>query len=105
MGRHKSRRDSDRSSSKRKERYSRSPSSHEGKKRREERVERLERIVESLDRRSYTRSSCIHRGDEQMIPMFDTLKDDLVIEKWIEHVDDLAMQYDWDNRAIMRLIP
>ncbi|XP_011862927.1 PREDICTED: uncharacterized protein LOC105559328, partial [Vollenhovia emeryi] len=40
-----------------------------------------------------------------MIPIFDPSKDDLVIEKWIEHVDDLATQYDWDDRAIMRLIP
>lgn len=39
-----------------------------------------------------------------MIPLFDSSRDDLVIEKWIEHVDDLAIQYDWDDRAIMRLI-
>lgn len=39
-----------------------------------------------------------------MIPLFDPSKDDLLIEKWIEHVDDLADQYDWDDRTIMRLI-
>lgn len=37
--------------------------------------------------------------------MFDPSKDDLIIEKWIEYVDDLAIQYDWDDRAIMQLIP
>lgn len=42
-----------------------------------------------------------------MIPPFDPARDELVIEKWIEHVDDLAEQYGWDgyDRAIMRLIP
>jgi len=40
-----------------------------------------------------------------MIPPFDPLKEDLVIAKWIEHVDELAVQYDWDEKAIMRLIP
>ncbi|KYQ50117.1 hypothetical protein ALC60_10810 [Trachymyrmex zeteki] len=42
-----------------------------------------------------------------MIPLFDSLKNNLlvVIEKWIEHVDNLAVQYDWDDRAIVRLIP
>lgn len=39
------------------------------------------------------------------MPLFDPLKDDLVIEKWIKHVDDLAEQYDWNDRSIMRLIP
>lgn len=33
-----------------------------------------------------------------MIPSFDPSKDDLIIEKWTEHVDDLANQYDWDDR-------
>ncbi|XP_024885716.1 uncharacterized protein LOC112463518 [Temnothorax curvispinosus] len=40
-----------------------------------------------------------------MIPTFDPAKDELTIEKWIEHVDDLAEQYDWDDRSVMRLIP
>lgn len=40
-----------------------------------------------------------------MISLFDPSKDDLVIEKWIEHVDDLSAQYDWDDKAILRLIP
>lgn len=40
-----------------------------------------------------------------MILVFDPSTDDLVIEKWIEHVDDLAAQYNWDDKAIMRLIP
>lgn len=75
------------------------------KRQKDERFERLERIVESLDRRSQQRGSCVHRSDEQMIPLFDPSKDDLVIERWIEHVDELAVQYDWDDRAIMRLIP
>lgn len=105
MGRHKSRRESDRDDSRRKRYHSSSPSPEDRRKGRDERVERLERIVDSLDRRSHTRGSCIHRGDELMIPLFDPAKDDLVIEKWIEHVDDLAAQYDWDDRAIMRLIP
>lgn len=40
-----------------------------------------------------------------MIPIYDPAKDELTIEKWIEHVDELAAQHDWDDRAIMRLIP
>ncbi|RLU26431.1 hypothetical protein DMN91_000225 [Ooceraea biroi] len=35
-----------------------------------------------------------------MIPLFDLSKDDLVIERWIEHVDELAEQYGWDKRGI-----
>ncbi|KYN42551.1 hypothetical protein ALC56_03010 [Trachymyrmex septentrionalis] len=62
---------------------------------------RLERIVDSLDRRSHTRDSCIHKSGKLMIPPFDPSKDDFVIEKWIEHVDELAAQY---NKAIMKLI-
>lgn len=61
--------------------------------------------MDSWDRRSRSSGSCIHKGDEQMIPLFDPSQDDLVIEKWIEHVDKLAVQYNWDERAIMRLIP
>lgn len=120
MGRHKSRRESERDRSKR--RRSRSLSKRErsrslsgsvsgsesdGRRRRDERFEQLERIVKNLDRRSgsHARGSCIHKGDELMIPLFDPSKDDLVVEKWIEHVDDLAAQYDWDDKAILRLIP
>lgn len=39
-----------------------------------------------------------------MIPPFDSARDEH-IDKWVEHVDDLAEQYGWDDRAIMRLIP
>lgn len=105
MGRHKSRSESDRSRSKRKRpRESSSPSSSE-ERRKNARLERLERIIDSLDRRSNTRSSCVHRGDELMIPIYDPSKDELIIEKWIEHVDELAAQHGWDDRDIMRLIP
>ncbi|XP_011860091.1 PREDICTED: uncharacterized protein LOC105557453 [Vollenhovia emeryi] len=107
MGRHKARREAHRSRSKRRRSRSPSSSSEDAKKQRDDRFERLEHIVESLDRRStaHTRGSCIHRGDELMIPLFDPSKDELVVDKWIEHVDDLAAQYDWDEKAIMRLIP
>lgn len=40
-----------------------------------------------------------------MIPPFDPAKDDMTIEKWIQHVDELSIQYGWDDRAITRLIP
>lgn len=40
-----------------------------------------------------------------MIPLFDPSRDDPVIDKWIEHVDDSAAQYDWNEKAILRLIP
>lgn len=103
MGRHKSRHESERRSSKKRHRSS-SPSTDDERGRGGERFKQLERIVESLDRRSHGRGSCIHRGVELMIPVFDPSKDDLVIEKWIEHVDDLAEQYSWDDHAIMRLI-
>lgn len=105
MGHHKSRRDSKRSSSKCKRSRSSSSASKNEKRRRDERFNRLERIVEGIDRRSQTRGSCIHKGDELMIPLFDPEKDNLVIDKWIEHVDELAAQYEWDEKAIMRLIP
>lgn len=102
MGCHKSRYESDREGSKRKKRR-RSSSSSSEKERREERFKRLESTVESLDRRSYTRGSCIHKGDELTIPLFDPSKEDLTIEKWTEHVEDLAAMHDWDDRAIMSL--
>ncbi|XP_011883872.1 PREDICTED: uncharacterized protein LOC105571014 [Vollenhovia emeryi] len=107
MGRHKSRHESERRKSKRKRSYSPRSSSEDQRKQSDERFERLERIVESLDRRSrsHTGGSYIQKGDELMIPLFDPSKDDLVIEKWIEHVDDLSAQYDWDDKAILRLIP
>lgn len=105
MGRHKSRRESDRNASKRRRHHESSPSTDDEDRRKNARLERLERIVDSLDRQSSTRDSCIHRGNELMIPVYDPSKDDLVIEKWIEHVDELATQYNWNDRAIMRLIP
>lgn len=69
-------------------------------------MERLERMVENLDRRSRSDmcDSCVHKGDEQMLPIYDPAKEDLVIERWIEHVDELAEQYGWDDRSIMRMI-
>ncbi|XP_036146314.1 uncharacterized protein LOC118646778 [Monomorium pharaonis] len=39
-----------------------------------------------------------------MIPPFDPSKNNLTVDKWIEHVNDLAEQYDWEDRNIMRLI-
>lgn len=104
MGRHKSCRESDRERSKRKKRHRSSSSSESERERREERFKRLESTVESLDRRSHTRGSCIHKGDELTIPLFDPSKDELTIEKWVEHVEDLAAMHDWDDKAIMRLI-
>lgn len=104
-GRHKSSRRTDSDKTKRKRRRSSSSASDSEKGRKDERMERLERVVESLNPQSQQRSSCIHKGDELMIPLFDPSKDDLVIERWIEHVDELAIRYDWDDHAIMRLIP
>ncbi|KYN30277.1 hypothetical protein ALC57_00264 [Trachymyrmex cornetzi] len=43
-----------------------------------------------------------------MIPPFDLARDDLTIEKWIQHVEGLAEHYGWNdlNRIrYMRLIP
>lgn len=94
----------ERGSSKRK-RHESSSSSDGESKRRDEWLERLERLVESMGRPPPPRSSSIQKGDELMIPSFDPSRDILTVEKWIEHVDDLAEQYDWDGRAIMRLIP
>ncbi|XP_029054694.2 uncharacterized protein LOC114881970 [Osmia bicornis bicornis] len=51
-----------------------------------------------------SRGTNVRQGDEQMIPLFDPSKDDLVVEKWMERVDGLAEQFDWDDRSILRLI-
>ncbi|KAK2578390.1 hypothetical protein KPH14_011876 [Odynerus spinipes] len=103
MGKHKSRKDSDRGGSKRRRRSS--PDSTE-RRRRDERLEELERLVQRLDRGSQEscRGSSVRPGDEQMIPLFDPSMDELTVEKWIEHVESLATQFDWDDRSIMRLI-
>ncbi|KYN35092.1 hypothetical protein ALC56_10562 [Trachymyrmex septentrionalis] len=77
MGRHKSRRDS------RGKRHRSLFSSQSGEGRKNDRVEKLEHIVKNLDRRAH--SLCIHR------------------ENWIqEHMEGLAEQYGWNDRAIMR---
>ena len=39
-----------------------------------------------------------------MIPVFDPAQDDLTVERWVEFVDKLAQQYEWDERSIMRLL-
>lgn len=43
-------------------------------------------------------------GDENLIPIYDPSKEDLSIENWVRHVDDLAHRFDWDDRSVMRLI-
>ncbi|RLU25339.1 hypothetical protein DMN91_001495 [Ooceraea biroi] len=82
-------------------RRSSSSTTNDERERRDERFERLERMVESLDQRSHMRSSCMQKGDEKMIPLFDPSKDDLVIERWIEHVDELVEQYGWNKQAAL----
>ncbi|KAK2577918.1 hypothetical protein KPH14_011863 [Odynerus spinipes] len=39
-----------------------------------------------------------------MIPIFDPAQDDITAERWVEHVDELSRQYEWDERSILRLI-
>lgn len=102
MGRHKTRYDK---TSENKRRRSSSSSRSDDGKRKNERFEQIERMVKDIEWKSHGHSSCIHRGDELMIPPFDPTKDDMTIEKWIQHVDELSKQYGWNDRAIMRLIP
>ena len=40
-----------------------------------------------------------------MILPFDPARDDVMLEKWIQHMEELAQQYGWNDRAIMRFIP
>jgi len=70
-----------------KRRHSSSSSHVDEETEKDKRFEELERMVKSLERRSHSHSSCIHRGDELMIPPFDPVKDDMVVEKWIQHMD------------------
>jgi len=93
MGRHKSRhirRDS--SIKSRSKRHCSPSSSRLGKGKKNDWVVEFERVIKNLDRRAC--SPCIHRGDELMIPFFDLVRDDLTIEKLIQHVEGLAEQYD-----------
>lgn len=39
-----------------------------------------------------------------MILIFDSSKDDLMVNQWTAHVDQVAKQYNWDDRIIVRLI-
>lgn len=43
-------------------------------------------------------------GNEFLIPLYDLVKDDTVVEKWIKGVDKLAERYGWDDNSIMILI-
>lgn len=43
-------------------------------------------------------------GDELMIPIFDPMTNTMTAEEWVKRVDDLALQYKWDDRSIFRLI-
>ena len=43
-------------------------------------------------------------GDENLLPTYDPAKEDLSIENWVRHVDDLAHRFEWDDRSMMRLI-
>lgn len=109
MGRHKSRYNDNRHRSKRKKRHSsRSSSSDKETRRKDERFDRFERIVESLDRRSHVRGSCIHKGDEQMIPTCNRPIQRRAGNRKMDRASKMSTtwpQYNWDDRAIMRLIP
>lgn len=43
-------------------------------------------------------------GDEQLIPAYDPVKEESSIENWVRRVDELAEQFAWDDRCIMRLV-
>lgn len=36
--------------------------------------------------------------------IFDLSKDDLMLDKWIAHVDQIVEEYNWVYRIIVRLI-
>jgi hypothetical protein len=46
----------------------------------------------------------VHSGDEYLIPVFDSAKDDTRIEHWVERVDCLTKPYQWYDNMIIRLI-
>lgn len=78
------------------------------------RIKRLEELVKELrnssrdSSRMKTASPTPYRKtyaeDELMIPIFDPLKDTITIEQWVQQIDELAKQYDWNDRSVFRLI-
>lgn len=74
------------------------------------RIKRLEALIKQPNNRTQEKSLCstIHRqttaGDENMIPLFDPIKNEITIEQWIKRVDELALHYQWDDRSIFYLI-
>lgn len=46
----------------------------------------------------------IRQGDEELVPVFDPSEDDADVERWTKQVDGIAEQFEWDGRAILRLI-
>lgn len=115
MGRHRSQDSKDGSSRKRRRHHSSSSSTGDGdkNKRQEERVKQLERELEqmrsssrslSLEQSAQPRQVNLRPGDELLIPIFEPTNDEVSIEQWVTNVDEIAKQFDWDERCILRLI-
>lgn len=93
---------------------SRSPPRHQEHESRVDpaRIEQLEKTIKELSNRvlnsgnSRARSPANTRPEqEELVLMFDPARDEILVETWIRHVDDLAEKHGWDNRRIMKLIP
>ncbi|CAK9814127.1 Pro-Pol polyprotein [Anthophora plagiata] len=68
-------------------------------------AQRARESISSRNSSSRAKSPCYVRpGDEQLIPMYDPSKEDVAIENWVRHVDDLAARFSWDDLCVMRLI-
>ncbi|CAK9796137.1 hypothetical protein ANTPLA_LOCUS661 [Anthophora plagiata] len=68
-------------------------------------AQRARESINSRNSSSRAKSPCYVRpGDEQLIPMYDPSKEDVAIENWVRHVDDLAARFSWDDLCVMRLI-
>jgi hypothetical protein len=59
-----------------------------------------------VDPSTHTRRHTLRRilSDELLMPVFEPMKDEVVIEQWIRHVDELAERYGWDDLIVMWLI-
>ena len=71
----------------------------------EKHLDRLELLVDCLDSQSQPPVYVPHNvrmRDEQMIPIFDPAKDNLVIDQWTALVDQIAEVYNWDDKTMIR---
>ncbi|XP_076758417.1 uncharacterized protein LOC143427834 [Xylocopa sonorina] len=86
-------------------RSSRSPRRRDSRSRsRRSDEHRMESITTNVTAIRATLPGRIRHGDENLIPVYDPAKEDMAIETWLRHVDELAKQYGWDDSSIMRLI-